>query len=169
MTNLVPRYAFFAAGTGTHFDQLHAFEKALLSAGPIAHNLVAVSSILPVGCKIISPEQGFKKLTLGAITFCVMAREDVNEPGEHASASVGVVKMKKPNHIGYLSEYHGQARGKEETAAIAKRLAVEMFETKFSCDTAELDLDHIEGATASIKHPGDTSWVSAVALCIFVL
>lgn len=167
--NLVPRFAFFVAGTGTHADRLHAFEKALLSAGPIAHNLVAVSSILPANCHIITPEKGFTMLTLGAITFCVMAREDVNLEGKWASASVGVVKLKDPCRIGYLSEYHGGAEGEKEVAAIARRLAHEMFETKFNVSTSDVELDEIEGATASIQHPGGNCWVSAVALCILVL
>lgn len=167
MTNLVPRYAFFVAGTGTHLDRLHAFEKALLNAGPIAHNLVTVSSILPADCKIIAQEEGFKMLTQGAITFCVMAREDVDKPGQYASASVGVVRAKKPDCIGYLSEYHGNARGKEETGLIAKRLAIEMFETKFG-DLEEVDTERVADVTASIQHLRK-GWSSAVALCIFVL
>jgi len=167
--NLLPRFAFFVAGTGAHPDKLHAFEKALLNAGPICHNLVTVSSILPADCKIIPPEKGFDMLGLGAITFCVMAREDSNVPDSFASASVGVVKEKKQSRVGYLSEYHGNAEGEEATAAIGKRLAYEMFETKFGISTAGLNLEQIEGATVSIQHPGGNIWVSAVALCFFVL
>ena len=167
--NLTPKHAFFVAGTGRHLDKLHAFEKALLSAGPIAHNLVAVSSILPANCTIIKPDEGFGMLTQGAITFCVMAREDVCKESQYASASVGVVKLKKLDRIGYLSEYHGSAAGEEETATISKRLATEMFETKFGVRTRETDLERLDGATASIKHHGGECWVSAVALCIFVL
>ena len=166
--NMVPRCAFFVAGTGSHPDRLHAFERALLNAGPIAHNLVAVSSILPAQCEIIEPVKGFEMLTLGAITFCVMAREDVNQPGMYASASVGVVKLKQQNHIGYLSEYHGNARGAKATAAIAKRLAVEMFETKFGTRVTDADLESLDGATASIRHSVG-GWSSAVAICFLVL
>ena len=167
--NLVPRSAFFVAGTGTHPDRLHAFEKALQNAGPIAHNLVAVSSILPAGCKIIPPDKGFEMLTLGAITFCVMAREDTDVAGRWASASVGVVKVNDPSQIGYLSEYHGDAPGTLETVKISQRLALEMFETKFNISAHDVELEKIDGATASIQHPGGDCWMSAVALCIFVL
>src|SRR5262245_27996676 len=137
-TNMVPRYAFFVSGTGQHKDRLHAFENALLSAGPIAHNLVTVSSILPAGCEIISPEKGFPMLTPGQSTFCVMARQDTNEPWEHASAAVGTIIAKDKNRIGYISEYHGNAEGVAESKEIAKRLATEMYETKFRASVADL-------------------------------
>lgn len=167
--NLIPKFAFFVAGTGTHSDRLHAFEKALQDAGPIAHNLVAVSSILPVDCEIITPEKGFKKLTLGAITFCVMAREDTDVAGRWASASVGAIKNRDSDQIGYVSEFHGDAAGEAGTAGIARRLALEMFETKFGTSDSDHELERLEDATASIRHPGGDVWVSAVALCIFVL
>jgi len=170
MTNkLVPKYAFFVAGTGQHTDRLRAFEKALLSAGPIAHNLVAVSSILPAGCEIINPNKGFRKLRQGQITFCVMARQDTNEPNAYASAAVGVVKVKDKKQIGYISEYHGDAPGKNAAERITKRLAIEMFEAKFNTSIQNLDIEVVKSTTASIKQPGNRSWVSAVALCIFVL
>ena len=170
MTNaLVPTHAFFVSGTGQHPDRLHAFEKALLSAGPIAHNLVAVSSILPAGCKIISADEGFKMLTLGQITFCVMARQDTNKIGEYASAAVGTILPKNEKQIGYISEYHGNAEGPDAAKEIAKRLAAEMYETKFNASIQDLNVDRIEATAASIQQPENGNWVSAVALCIFVL
>ncbi|MSU74254.1 pyruvoyl-dependent arginine decarboxylase [Candidatus Kaiserbacteria bacterium] len=167
--NLVPKHAFFIAGTGTHRDRLQAFDQALLSAGPLAHNLVAVSSIMPAGCTVISPEEGFKMLTAGQITFCIMARQDTNQRNAFASAAVGLVKVKDPTKFGYISEYHGDASGKQEAETIAKRLAVEMFETKTGIPIKDNDVDVIHATTASIQQPGDNSWVSAVSLCIFIL
>ena len=165
---LVPRFAFFAAGVGAHKDRLQAFDTALLAAGKFAHNLVTVSSILPAKCEIIAAEEGFAMLEEGEITLCVMAREDTDIKGRYASASVGVVKVKKRGVIGYLSEYHGDARGNAETAFEAKRMAIEMFQTKMCVELAEDDLERLEGATASIRNDGG-GWVSAVALCVFVL
>lgn len=167
--NFVPKYAFFVSGTGCHKDKLQAFEQALLDAGPIAHNLVAVSSILPAGCEVISPEKGFSMLTPGEITFCVMARQDTNQKDEFASAAVGVVKTDDKNKIGYLSEYHGDTEGEEETEKIAKRLAIEMFETKFNVSSKDLNLELFQASVASIQQPGDDRWVSAVAICFLVL
>ncbi|MEK7509300.1 MAG: arginine decarboxylase, pyruvoyl-dependent [Patescibacteria group bacterium] len=165
---LVPKYAFFVSGTGRHTDRLHAFEKALLSAGPIAHNLVTVSSILPASCEIVSPDKGFSMLTLGQITFCVMARQDTDRKGEYASAAVGTVIARSKEQIGYISEYHGDATGPNAAKEIAQRLATEMYETKFNASIQDLDVERITASAASIQNPGGI-WVSAVALCIFVL
>lgn len=167
--SLVPKYAFFVSGTGTHKDRLQAFDHALLDAGPLAHNLVSVSSIMPAGCKTISPDEGFGMLTAGQITFCIMARQDTNQHGEFASAAVGSVKSEDPQKFGYISEYHGNARGQQEAETIAKRLAVEMFKTKTGIQIKNGDASAVHVTAASIRHTGDNSWVSAVALCIFVL
>lgn len=164
---LVPKYAFFVSGSGKHKDRLQAFDRALLSAGPIAHNLVTVSSILPAGCKIVSPGEGFAMLTPGQITFAVMAKADTNQEGEYASAAVGVVSTKDPQEIGYISEYHGNAHGKEETGEIAKKLAIEMYETKLGVKREELDLAFHESTTASVQCTDAEEWACAVALCIF--
>lgn len=167
--NLVPKYAFFVAGVGNHHDKLQAFDQALLSAGPIAHNLVSVSSIIPARCKIISPDEGFGMLTAGQITFCVMARQDTNKANEFASAAVGLVKPKDARRFGYISEYHGDAWGRDEAKEVAKRLAVEMFESKTGDKVEKTNSDIVHAVAASLQQPGDDSWISAVALCIFVL
>src|SRR3989344_7905521 len=169
MAPLVPRFAFFVAGTGEHKDKLQAFEKALLTAGPFAHNLVTVSSIMPAGCKIIDSEKGFAKLTPGEITFCIMARQDTDNKREFASAAVGIVQPADVKKFGYVSEYHGAAPGKDEAEKIATRLALEMDEAKGGISDKDIDMDRIEAAAASIQHPGNDCWVSAVSLCVFVL
>lgn len=169
MNALVPKYAFFVAGTGQHADRLRAFEKALLSAGPFAHNLVTVSSIIPAGCKIITPEEGFKKLTSGEITFCIMARQETNVKAEYASAAVGLVKTSDQKKFGYVSEYHGTAAGKKEAEKLAIRLAIEMYEAKIQSSIKNLDMERVEATAASIRNEGDALWACAVALCVFVL
>ena len=166
----MPKYAFFVAGTGNHNDRLQAFNQALLNAGPLAHNLVMVSSVMPAGCKIVSPNEGFEMLTAGQITFCVMARQDTNQLNEFASAAVGMARPKDPKKFGYISEYHGDAQGQHEAETIVKRLAVEMLETKTSIQIRNTNPDIVVHTTAaSIQHPDNDSWVCAVALCIFIL
>jgi len=167
--SLLPKYAFFVSGTGKHKDRLQAFDRALLNAGPLTHNLVAVSSILPAGCKIISSKKGLDMLTPGEIVFCIMAKQDTNITGEIASAAVGVVRDKRPSRFGYISEYHGNARNKKEASKIAKRLAVEMFSSRTKISSKKLSPSLLEAISASIKQPGNNEWVCSVALCIFVL
>jgi len=169
MNDFVPKYAFFISGTGSHADRLQAFDQALLDAGPLAHNLVTVSSIMPAACEVIGPEEGFQRLTPGQITFCVMARQDTNVTNEYASAAVGVVKTEDPAKFGYISEYHGDAAGSDAAKEIAVRLAIEMYERKIKTAVKDLAMERMEATAASIKQPGDATWVSAVALCIFVI
>ncbi len=167
--NFLPKYAFFISGTGQHVDHLQAFDRALIAAGPLAHNLVCVSSIIPAECKIITPEEGFPMLTPGQITFCVMARQDTNQAGEIASASVGMAKLKDSKQFGYISEFHSTTLGKDAVDEKARTLALEMLSVKKGVSASELDIEILHATTASIAHPGGDEWVSAVALCIFVI
>ena len=168
-TNFLPKYAFFISGTGRHVDRLQAFDRALGDAGPLAHNLVSVSSIIPSECKIVTAEEGFSMLTPGQIVFCVMSRQDANEPGAIASASIGVARPKDSGKFGYISEYHSTTSDKEVADEKAKKLALEMLSVKQNISTEKLDLKLLEATTASIKHAGDNEWVCAIALCVFVL
>ena len=168
LNKLLPRYAFFISGAANHADRLQAFERALLSAGKVEHNLVAVSSIFPANCKIISPEQGFKMLTSGEIVFCVMAKQDTNKKGEIVSASIGLAKTKDPKKFGYISEYHGTF-DKDKADKLAKKLAIEMLARKFNIPVGKLDTKILQATTASIKQSAKGEWVCAVALCVFVL
>src|SRR3989339_1360195 len=106
MTTLVPQKIFFTKGVGVHKDKLASFELALRDAGIEKCNIVTVSSIFPPGCKIISKEEGVKHLRPGAITYCVLARSESNEPNRLISASIGLAIPKDNNHYGYLSEHH---------------------------------------------------------------
>ncbi|MDO8590131.1 MAG: arginine decarboxylase, pyruvoyl-dependent [bacterium] len=169
MTNLLPKFAFFVAGTGRHHDRLQAFDRALLSAGPFAHNLVSVSSIIPSECKIISAEEGFKMLIPGQIVFCIMARQDTNTSGHTASSAVGIVQSGKFTNFGYISEYHGSASSKDEAENIAKKLAREMFSLKVGVMLEELDIKFLDAIGASIENFGDDQWTCAVSLCVFVI
>jgi arginine decarboxylase len=107
MNNLVPTKVFLTKGVGWDKYQLKSFEQALRKAGVAQQNLVQVSSILPSKCKIISRENGLKKLTPGEICYCVMARVDTNEHGRLVASSVGIAIPKDNNKWGYLSEVHG--------------------------------------------------------------
>ncbi|PIO01822.1 pyruvoyl-dependent arginine decarboxylase, partial [Candidatus Micrarchaeota archaeon CG09_land_8_20_14_0_10_60_16] len=84
---MVPLKVFMTKGVGRHKDKLHSFELALRDAGIEKCNLVLVSSILPPGCEILSKAKGIELLKPGQITFCVMSRNESNEPNRLISAS----------------------------------------------------------------------------------
>jgi len=118
---------FLTKGVGVHKDKLAAFELALRNAGIEKCNLVYVSSILPPHCKIISQKEGVKNLKAGQIIFCVMARNETNEPNRLISAAIGVAAPKNKDSYGYLSEHHGFGEKAEVSGEYAEDLAATML------------------------------------------
>jgi len=136
MNKLVPTKVFLTKGVGRHKYQLKSFEQALQKAGVAQQNLVQVSSILPPKCKIISRENGLRKLIPGEICYCVMARADTNEHGRLVASSVGVAVPKDGKKWGYLSEVHGHGMNRQQAGDMAEDLAAGMLGT-----TLGLELD----------------------------
>jgi arginine decarboxylase len=126
---MIPDKVFFVKGVGVHKDRLASFEAALRNAGIEKFNLVNVSSIFPPGCKIISKEEGLKYLRPGEIVFCVMARNDTNEPNRLISAAIGLAIPKNKNTYGYLSEHHAYGQKGEVAGEYAEDLAATMLAT----------------------------------------
>jgi arginine decarboxylase len=99
----IPKCVFLTRGIGVHRHLLTAFEYALREADIEQQNIVAVSSILPPHCELITPAAGIATLRPGEITFCVMARAETNEPGRKIAAAIGLARPKDPAHYGYIS------------------------------------------------------------------
>jgi len=129
MNSLVPTKVFLTKGLGRHRYQLKSFEEALRKAGVAQQNLVQVSSILPPKCKMISRDNGLKRLTPGEICYCVMARSDTDEHGRLVASSIGVAVPRDRNQWGYLSEVHGHGMDQRAAADMAEDLAAGMLGT----------------------------------------
>ena len=110
---LVPKKMFLTKGVGTHKAELRSFELALRDAGIEKCNLVAVSSILPPECRIVSKNEGIKELVPGMLTFVVMARCSSNEPHRLVVASIGCAKPADPHGHPYGSESKARERENE--------------------------------------------------------
>lgn len=126
---MIPTKIFLTKGVGTHKDKLASFELALRDAGIEKCNLVYVSSIFPPNCKTIPRDEGVKLLSPGELTYCVMARNESNEPNRLMSASIGLAIPKDGNQYGYLSEHHAFGEKKEITGEYAEDLAATMLAT----------------------------------------
>lgn len=126
---MVPKQIFFTKGAGVHKDRLSSFEVALRSAGIEKCNLVYVSSILPPHCGTITRAKGLKILKAGQITFCVMARNETNEPNRLISSAIGVAIPKDQNSYGYLSEHHAFGETAKISGEYAEDLAATMLAT----------------------------------------
>ena len=126
---MVPEKAFLTRGVGVHRDKLASFEVALRNAGIEKCNLVYVSSILPPKCKVLSREKGLELLRPGQITFCVMARNQTNEPNRLISSAIGIAVPKDEEHYGYLSEHHAFGERAIVSGDYAEDLAATMLAT----------------------------------------
>lgn len=126
---MVPKKIFFVKGVGVNKDKLASFEAALRDAGIETQNLVYVSSILPPNCEIITKAKGISSLKPGQITFCVMARNETNEPNRLISAAIGLAVPKDSNNYGYLSEHHTFGATADKSGDYAEDLAATMLAT----------------------------------------
>lgn len=129
MESFVPKKMFFVRGVGVHKDRLASFEAALRMAGIEKCNLVYVSSIFPPKCKIASTSDGVKSLKAGQITFCVMARNETNEPNRLTSAAIGLAIPHDRERHGYLSEHHAFGETARISGEYAEDLAATMLAT----------------------------------------
>ncbi len=126
---MIPKKVFFTKGAGVHKDKLASFELALRSAGIEKCNLVYVSSIFPASCRVISKDEGLKLIQPGEITFCVMAKNETNEPNRLISAAIGLAIPKNNNNYGYLSEHHSFGETAKKSGEYAEDLAASMLAT----------------------------------------
>ncbi|HJX51027.1 MAG TPA: arginine decarboxylase, pyruvoyl-dependent [Candidatus Nanoarchaeia archaeon] len=181
---MVPKKVFFTKGVGVHKDKLASFELALRNAGIEKCNLVYVSSILPPGCKMISKEEGIKILKPGQITFCVMARNETNEPNRLISSAIGLaVPMEKHEQYGYLSEHHAFGETAKKSGEYAEDLAATMLATTlgigFDSDQAWQEREQVYKTSGKIFKTNnvcqsaegnkDGIWTTVLAAAVFIV
>lgn len=124
---MVPKKIFFTKGVGRHKEKLASFELALRDACIEKFNLVSVSSIFPPNCKVISKEEGLKKLKPGEVVHCVMARADTEENNRLVATSIGVAIPSDESQYGYLSEHHTHGETDEVAGDYAEDIAASML------------------------------------------
>lgn len=178
----VPRYMFFTKGVGVAKEKLASFENALRSAR-IAHlNLVTVSSIFPPYCRILDLETGIRYLEPGEITHCVMAKEQIKEPGRRIVASIGLALPAESGQYGYISEHHGFGQTEFEAGEYAEDLAASMLANTLGIEF-DLSKDYderrevykmsgkiVESQNFSQGAEGDENgrWTTVVAAAMFI-
>jgi len=180
-SSLVPTGVFLTKGVGQHRYQLKSFEQALRKAGVAQQNLVQVSSILPPKCRIISRENGLKRLVPGEICYCVMAKADTNEHGRLVASSVGIALPKERDKWGYLSEVHGYGMNRQEAADMAEDLAASMLGTTLGLEVdpnkAWSEKEQVYKASGLIIRTSNITqtargrrdlWTTTVAIAVFL-
>jgi len=178
----VPTKIFFTKGVGVHKDRLASFELALRKAGIEKCNLVYVSSIFPPNCKHVSRKDGLKCLQPGGITYCVMARNDTNEPNRLVSSAIGLALPSDSEDYGYLSEHHAYGETEKRTGEYAEDLAATMLATtlgiKFDVNAAWQEREQIYKTSGKIiktknvcqSAEGDKNglWTTTLAAAVFI-
>lgn len=179
---MVPKYVFFTKGAGVHREKLRAFELALRDAGIAKFNLVTVSSILPPGCKIVTPYKGLAMLGAGQIVYCVMARNETNEPNRLIAASIGLAMPAGNKYHGYLSEHHTFGEKEDIAGEYAEDLAAAMLASTLGMKYDTIPWDRRRAAFKMKKRIVRSSnitqtaignkngeWTSVVAVAVFVV
>ncbi|MDH5811236.1 MAG: arginine decarboxylase, pyruvoyl-dependent [Candidatus Methanomethylicaceae archaeon] len=179
---MIPTKMFFVKGVGIHKERLASFELALRDAGIEKFNLVHVSSIFPPGCKIISKEEGLRLLQPGQIVYCVMAKNETNEPNRLISAAIGLALPHEKNLYGYLAEHHAYGQKGEVAGEYAEDLAATMLAMTlgipFDINQAWKEREQIYKASGHIiktthivqsaEGHKDGLWTTVIAAAIFV-
>ena len=179
---MIPKFMFLTKGVGSHKERLASFELALRRAGIHRCNIVNVSSIIPPGCKLISKEQGLKRLQPGEITFAVLSKNSVKEPQRLIAASIGVAIPSNKDSYGYLSEHHSFGQSAEAAGDYAEDLAATMLATTmgipFDSEQAWDEKKQIfktsgmiiktSNITQSAKGEKSGQWTTVLAAAVFV-
>lgn len=181
---MVPRMMFFTKGVGRDKERLSAFEHTLRDAGIERFNLVHVSSIFPLACKRITREEGLRMMAPGQLVFCVMARNETNEPNRLLAASIGLALPAEPLKMyGYLSEHHSFGETESRAGDYAEDLAATMLASTlgidFNPDTAWDEREKIYKMSGKIVRTtnmtqsaiGDKNglWTCVLAAAVFIL
>lgn len=179
---MIPKKVFFTKWVGVHKDKLASFELALRKAGIEKCNLVYVSSIFPPACEIVGKEEGERLLSPGQVTFCVMAKNQTEEPNRLISASIGLAVPAESEQYGYLSEYHAFGKTEEESGDYAEDLAATMLATTLGIDFDpdmlwdERKQEYIaSGKIIKTKHTAQSAqgvkdgfWTTVIAAAVFL-
>jgi arginine decarboxylase len=173
---------FLTKGVGKHREKLSSFELALRSANIAEYNIVRVSSIFPPNCKVISIQEGLKRLTPGQVVYAVMYDNATNEPHRLVAASVGLAIPANPSQYGYLSEHHSFGETDQKAGDYAEDLAATMLATILGVDfdpNASYDerkdiwrmsdkIVQTRNVTQSAIGDRDGLWTTVVAAAVFV-
>jgi len=150
--HLVPKKFFVSSGSAVSMvSDLNAFDKALINANIGEQNLVAVSSVLPVGAKQVP----IRVLPMGEVTHCVIAQMRGSE-GEMISAGIAYAH-RKDGKGGYVAEghIHGTKKALKEVLnwkmeEMAKLRQVEFKSVHYKIEELSVPMDHYGACVAAL-------------------
>lgn len=149
----VPKEAALVSGSADGPSELVAFDSALAKAGIAQLNLVPVSSIWPVGCKIVKMPQ----LEPGTIVPVIMAKITSSTPGQKIAAALGIAMSE--NSYGMVSEYHD--------IGVTQKMASEFVESMVKYMMERRGLSPTKVSSVSAGHIVESHGAALVAV-VFV-
>jgi arginine decarboxylase len=178
----IGKAVFLTKGVGKHREKLASFELALRDAGIAEFNIVRVSSIFPPGCKVISRQEGLKRLSPGQIVYAVMYDNATAEPHRLVASSVGLAIPANKDQYGYLSEHKSFGETDQKAGDYAEDLAAQMLATILGVDfDPNVSYDErkdiwklsdkivqTRNVTQSAIGDRDGLWTTVVAAAVFV-
>lgn len=120
---IVPRAVSVVAGAGEGATDLNAFDHALMDAGIANLNFIRVTSIFPMGAKVVP----MRPFTPGLLMPAVYARISRHTPGERIAAAVGIGIAEEG--YGAIME-HSHAGTAENAEEIVRRMVEEAMGTR---------------------------------------
>lgn len=149
---LVPKKFFVSSGSAVSMvSDLNAFDKALINANIGEQNLVAVSSVLPIGAKQVP----IRELPMGAVTHCVIAQMRGSE-GEMISAGIAYAH-RKDGKGGYVAEghIHGTKKALKEVlnwkmGEMSKLRELEFKSVHYKIEELSVPMDHYGACVAAL-------------------
>ncbi|MFA6805540.1 MAG: pyruvoyl-dependent arginine decarboxylase [Candidatus Methanomethylophilaceae archaeon] len=138
---LIPSEFFITSGkASSEVSELNAFDVALIKAGIGEQNLVAVSSVIPIGAKRIEKTE----LDMGAVTHCVLSQMRGSE-GEIISAGIAYA-FRTDGKGGYVAEGHLHGSAKNLEVELRNKMT-EMARIR------KIELGEIHTCTEAMKIP----------------
>ena len=150
--HLVPAEFFVAsASASSKVSDLNAFDKALIKMNIGEQNLVAVSSVIPVGAKEVKSAE----IPMGAVTHCVLSEMRGTE-NETIAAGIAYA-FRKDGRGGYVAEgrSHGTAAALRDTLEqkmneIAGSRNVQLNEIRYVIESMTIPKDHFGACVAAL-------------------
>lgn len=128
MSEFLPTRLYLCAAAGSHKENKNARDRASVQVGLHDKNLVATSSVLPPGIRLITREE-FDDLTRpGQIVFTIHGLCEGNVPGQRVSAALCAAVPDDPGVTGYVTEVFEHPGVEEEWARRrAETMALQLF------------------------------------------
>ncbi|MDR2866790.1 MAG: pyruvoyl-dependent arginine decarboxylase [Methanomassiliicoccaceae archaeon] len=154
--HLVPAEFFVTSASAvSKVSDLNAFDIALIKMKIGEQNLVAVSSVIPVGAR----EASVAEMPMGSITHCVLAQ--IRGPGgERISAGIAYA-FRKDGNGGYVAEgrMHGSKGSlidslRSKMEEIARSRGVELGEIKYLAEELVVPKGHYGACVAALVFTG---------------